>query len=137
MCGSRGGNYFPGSNCPGLAKSAAIHSTTVTVFPPILKFSFAVTLTCLHSVSDLYTHVSCISDDSNYTLGNKSLIKCGNKLWKDIMHVKKNELRNVFQVELPVLNIITSTHIYRMKVLFSGTWPFKTRMPSSAFQLVF
>lgn len=59
-------------------------------FPPILKFSFAViSLTCLHSVSDLYTHVSCISDDSNYTLGNKSLIKCGNKLWKDIMHVKK------------------------------------------------
>lgn len=59
-------------------------------FPPILKFSSAViSSTCLHSVSDLYTRVSCISDDSNYTLGNKSLIKCGNKLWKDIMHVKK------------------------------------------------
>lgn len=90
MHGSRGGDDFPGSNCPGLVKSAAIHNTTVNVFSPILKFSFAVTsLTCLHSVSDLYTHVSCISDDSNYTLGNRSLIKCGNKLWKDIMHVKK------------------------------------------------
>lgn len=71
-------------------KSAGTPNITVYVFPPILKFSSAVIfLTCLHSVSDLYTRVSCISDDSNYTLGNKSLIKCGNKLWKDIMHVKK------------------------------------------------
>lgn len=81
---------FPGSSCSELMKGVGAPNTTVYVFSPILKFSSAVTsLTCLHSVSDLYTRVSCISDDSNYTLGNKSLIKCGNKLWKDIMHVKK------------------------------------------------
>lgn len=104
LCGCGGWDGFPGSSGPGLLTNAATHSTAVCL-SSVLKFSFAViSLTCFHSVSDLYTRVSCISDDSNYTLGNKSLIKCGNKLWKDIMHVKKNVLRNVFQVELPVLN---------------------------------
>lgn len=28
--------------------------------------------------------------------------------------------------------LIISTHIYKVKVLFSGTWSFKTSMPSSA-----
>lgn len=71
-------------------KGTAIHYIPASVFSPLSKLALLwLFLTCLHSVSDLYTHVSCISDDSNYTLGNKSLIKCGNKLWKDIMHGKK------------------------------------------------
>jgi hypothetical protein len=81
--------FFLGEGALGWM-GAVIHYATVSVFPPLSKWALLwLFVTCLHSVSDLYTHVSCISDDSNYTLGNKSLIKCGNKLWKDIMHGKK------------------------------------------------